>query len=421
VKALDCDVYQHQLQSFLPARLIDIHTHVWLNQFQAKEKDECRRAVTWPQRVALDNSMEDLLEAYRLMFPGKGVLPLVFGAALSLRDDLHTGNAYVRECAQKYRVPALLFTDPRWSEPEFEERIDSGHFLGAKVYLTRSDPRLAEKDIQIYDFLPHHQLKVLDKHGWIIMLHIPRPGRLRDPLNLAQMVEIEKNYPHVKVVIAHVGRAYCPEDVGNAFEILAGTRKMRFDISANTSAENFARLIRTVGPRRILFGSDLPITRMRMRRVCEGGRYINVVPKGLYGDVSADPHMREVEGDDAERLTLFMYEEVQAFQQAALAGDAPAGGRHHEGLLESGHALPGGVRKWPWRHPDRCGRQHLPGFLLRHLCNHAGALSPPGDRGRTEDGRPVNELPRLHHAHQATAAREAEGDSAGRPFRRAAL
>jgi hypothetical protein len=137
VKAVDRAVYQDQLRSFLPGRLIDIHTHVWLDEFQAREKDECLRAVTWPQRVALDNSIEDLLEAYRLMFPGKSVLPLIFGAAISLRDDLHAGNDYVRDGPQKYRVPALIFADSRWSETDFEERIDTGHFLGAKVYLTR--------------------------------------------------------------------------------------------------------------------------------------------------------------------------------------------------------------------------------------------------------------------------------------------
>ena len=318
VKSVDRNFYQKHLQGFLPGKLIDIHTHVWLHRFQAKEKDESLRAVTWPQRVALDNSIEDLRETYRLMFPGQVVTPLIFGSAISLRDDLAGGNEYVREGAQKVHAPALIFADPQWSEAEFEERIIAGHFLGAKVYLTRSDPKIAENDIQIYDFLPRHQLKVLDKHGWIGMLHIPRRDRLRDPLNLAQMVEIEKLYPNVKVIIAHVGRAYCPEDVGNAFEILAETRKMRFDISANTSAENFELLIRAVGPRRILFGSDLPITRMRMRRVCEGGRYVNVVPKGLYGDVSADPHMRDVEGEDAARLTFFMYEEIEAFRRAAL-------------------------------------------------------------------------------------------------------
>jgi len=319
VTAVDRDVYQQRLRSFLPPKLIDVHSHIYLIQTQAKQEvGECLRRVTWPQRVALDNSIEDLWETYRLMFPDKTVMPLLFGVANSLRDDLDGVNDYVRQCAQKYRAPALIYADPKWNETEFEERITSGHFLGAKVYLTRSDPKIAENDIQIYDFLPRHQLKILDKHGWIAMLHIPRKGRLRDPLNLTQMMEIEKNYSGVKLIIAHVGRAYCPEDIGNAFEVLAETRNMRFEISANTSAENFERLIRSVGPRRILFGSDLPVLRMRMRRVCEEGWYVNVVPKGLYGDVSADPHMRETEGDDAARLTFFLYEEIDAFRRAAL-------------------------------------------------------------------------------------------------------
>ncbi len=92
-----------------------------------------------------------------------------------------------------------------------------------------------------------------------------------------------------------------------------------FDISANTSRENFEKLIRSVGSRRILFGSDLPILRMRTRRICEKGNYVNLIPKGLYGDVSGDGHIREIEGEDAECLTFFMYEEINAFREAAEA------------------------------------------------------------------------------------------------------
>ena len=316
VKETDRKFYEEKLCSFLPHRIIDIHTHVWLAQFKVKE-DPSLRAVTWPQRVALDNSIEDLLESYRLMFPGKSVLPLIFGNALSSGDDIEGGNAYVSRSAAAFRVPALIFSDPSWSSAEFEQRIHAGGFLGAKAYLTRSDARIPENEIQIFDFLPHHQLAVLDQHGWIAMLHIPRAARLKDPVNLAQMLVIERRYPDVKLIIAHVGRAYCPEDVGNAFEKLAESRRMVFDISANTNAEVFLTLIKAVGPRRILFGSDLPVVRMRMRRLCEGGNYVNLVPRGLYGDVTNDQHMREMEADESAALTFFMYEEIEAFQRAA--------------------------------------------------------------------------------------------------------
>ncbi len=318
LKPVDRQFYEQRLSAFLPKKIIDIHTHVWLDKFKSKQKEQCLRSVTWPRRVAVDNSIEDLLSTYEVMFPGKTVSPLIFGSTSALMDDIHGGNAYVQECAAQHNLPALIFADPRWGEREFEERISSGHFLGAKVYLTLSDPRIPENEIQIFDFLPPHQLQVLDAHGWIVMLHLPRNGRLRDPLNLRQLLEIERRYPNVRVIVAHVGRAYCPEDVGNAFEVLGDTKKMVFDISANTCAETFEDAIRAVGPKRILFGSDLPITRMRMRRTCEKGNYVNLVPQGLYGDVSGDAHMREMTGDEAEQLSLFMYEEIDAFRRAAL-------------------------------------------------------------------------------------------------------
>jgi predicted TIM-barrel fold metal-dependent hydrolase len=318
VQPFDREFYEERLKSFLPSKLIDIHTHVWLDRFKAKVRVDPLRAVTWPERVAVDNSLSDLTETYRLLFPDKRVLPLIFGLSTSFADDLNGGNEYIRQCTERYQVPSLIFADPRWTESEFEKRVSSGQFLGAKVYLTLSDPRLREEDIQIYDFLPHHQLRVLDEYGWIVMLHIPRKARLRDPLNLTQVVEIERRYPNVKVIIAHVGRAYCPEDVGNAFEVLAETNRMLFDISANTCCEAFEQLIAAVGPQRILFGSDLPILRMRARRICEGGTYVNLVPMGMYGVVSGDPHMREVGMRDAEHLTFLLYEEIDAFRRAAL-------------------------------------------------------------------------------------------------------
>ena len=121
------------------------------------------------------------------------------------------------------------------------------------------------------------------------------------------------------MIIAHVGRAYCPEDVGDAFDVLKDARRMCFDFSANTNAWVFEQLLRAVGPRRMLFGSDLPILRMRMRRICEDGVYVNLVPGGLYGDVSGDKNMREVEGAEGRAAAFFMYEELLAFRRAAEA------------------------------------------------------------------------------------------------------
>lgn len=319
VKDVDHEFYEKRLRDWLPDKIIDIHTHVWLKRFNEREEpDRKARTVSWPAMVADENPIAHLLETYRLMFPDKAVTPLMFTSLVSVKN-LDKANDYIAQAAKERKFPAFVFSHPHWGAKEFEKKIKAGGFFGAKSYLSFAPHYLPEAEIRIFDFFPHHQLAVLNKHGLLMMLHIPRNDRLRDPVNLAQMLEIEKRYPDIKLIIAHVGRAYCPEDIGDAFKVLAKTRKMYFDISANTNAEAFRQLLETVGPKRVLFGSDLPILRMRTRRICENGKYINLVPKGMYGDVSADSHMREVEGEAAENLTFFMYEELDAFRRAAHA------------------------------------------------------------------------------------------------------
>jgi len=327
VTDVDRQVYERQLRDFLPRRIIDVHTHAWRDSdygdYQSAAKKE-HRTVSWPALVAKDNPIEDLQETYRLLFPGKQVTPVIF-PALPHGGNLRRVNAYAAQCVRRQHVPALIWSDPKWSAQELERRILTGGFVGAKSYLTMAPSYLSTNEIRCLDFFPPPHLEVHNRHGWVVMLHIPRDGRLKDPVNLQQMLEIERNYPRLKLIIAHVGRAYCDHDVGNAFEVLADSKRMYFDFCANTNAHVFAQLIRCVGPRRILFGSDLPITRMRMRRITSGDHYVNLVPKGLYGDVAGDKNMGEVTGAKAAKLTFFLYEQILAFQGAARRTGLSAG------------------------------------------------------------------------------------------------
>ena len=145
------------------------------------------------------------------------------------------------------------------------------------------------------------------------MLHIPRNLRLRDPINLAQIMEIDEKYPNAKVIIAHVGRAYIPSDVGDAFEVLKHTKNIYFDFSANTSDFAMQKMIEAIGVDRIMFGTDMPFTKMRMYRIEENGTYVNVVPRGLYGGIEGDVHMKE---SDESEITTFVYEELRALKRA---------------------------------------------------------------------------------------------------------
>ena len=98
VTPYDRRIYEEELKDFLPQKILDVHTHVWLDKYldhKPLAPGEVKRTVTWPSLVALDNSIEDLQETYRLMLPGKDVTALMFTS----RGAWDKNNAYVAECS----------------------------------------------------------------------------------------------------------------------------------------------------------------------------------------------------------------------------------------------------------------------------------------------------------------------------------
>lgn len=310
----DKRVYEEELRGFLPETFIDCHTHVWKKEFIHDTGEQ--RSCAWPNMVAADNPIEDLNETYRLMFPENKVIPCLF-AQCTPGTDLSRNNPYIAESAKQFGYPALYLAHPSQSAEEVERDVLAGGFKGLKVYLEYAPDYIPTSEVRVFDFLTHAHLEVANKHSWAVMLHIPRPKRLADPVNYMQMLEIEEKYPNIKLIIAHLGRAYAKEDLGNALDVLKNTKKMMWDFTANTNQYVMEQCLNTFGVDRFMFGSDLPIFRMKAKRVVENGFYINVIPKGSLGDVSIDPHMREVEGREADEITFFLYEEILSCKRAA--------------------------------------------------------------------------------------------------------
>ncbi len=310
VNDYDRQVYEKELKSFLPKDFIDIHTHVNLNTMTPQGSSN--GGSTWPSRISDELTAEQLLDTYRQLFPENNVLPLVFGSCSHVVKE---ANDYVYSSSKKFNFPILTRTDYAMEPSELAREVHANHSLGLKPYLTFCPPYIPSAEIRIFDFLPKEHLEAANKYGWIVMLHIARGKRLRDEVNIAQLMEIEERYPNVKMVCAHIGRAYSKQDIGDAFEILKNTKNLMFDFTANLCDDAIEACIEAVGTKRLMFGSDLPIAIMRMYRITdETGWYKNVVPRGLYGDVSDDKHMEE---SDEENITLMIYEQLRALKRVA--------------------------------------------------------------------------------------------------------
>lgn len=303
-------VYEKELLDFLPDEFIDIHTHLWLKEMTWY--GERNGVSSWDGLVAEELTMENLDDFLKRLFPDKKVTPLIFGSCLRSHKEV---NDYIIKSSKKYNWPMLYRTDYVMEPGFLEEEVNKNGFLGIKPYLSNCPSYIPNSEIRIFDFLPKEHLEVANKNGWIVMLHIPRNKRLRDEVNLAQLMEIEEKYPNLKLIVAHIGRAYSPQDMGDAFDILKNTKNMIFDFTANVCVDAIEACIKAVGTDRLLFGSDLPIALMRMYRIVdENGCYYNVVPRGLYGDVEGEPHMKET---DEKEVTFMIYEQIRALKEAA--------------------------------------------------------------------------------------------------------
>ncbi len=303
---VDMPFYRRRIESFLPRRIVDVHAH-------ATGAGEVRKGaplpVFWAERICPKGmDLPSLMKSYVLMLPGKEVRPVVFPMP-SKRLDPDRGNRYVAREAARFGLKALILTNPEWCKEELIDRVEQYGFVGLKPYPSTVHG-MGPDDARIYDYLPKAHLRAADEEGWLVILHISRPGRLNDRLNLEQLMEIDSAYPGARIVVAHVGRAYCGS-YGEAFEVLSQSKNLLFDISANSNPVVFENLIDSVGPERILFGSDMPIAAMHARRICEGNNYVNVT----LGADWEDEHTRMGRPEDG--ITFFLYEEIAAFKQAA--------------------------------------------------------------------------------------------------------
>ena len=306
----DKKVYEEELVDFLPKNIVDVHTHV----YRKEDKDQLPPGtpIYWPRRVAEDNTIEDIIQTYKDLFPKNNVVPVIFGCT---KGNYESINAYSAENSKKYGYPALLIDHADWSPEYVEEQVIKGGFQGLKPYLN-NQTKVNGSQAGIYDYLPKSHLELANKYGWKVTLHISKPDRLKNEDNIKTLMEIDEKYTNAKVIVAHIGRAYAPEDLGNAFDTLKHSQNLLFDFSANTLGYATQKCIEAVGTKRVMFGTDLPIAKMRMYRISEDGYYINVVPRGLYGDLTDAEHMRE---SDEETISNFTYEIIRGFKDCAKA------------------------------------------------------------------------------------------------------
>ncbi|MDH7601000.1 MAG: amidohydrolase family protein [Armatimonadota bacterium] len=308
VRPVDQRVYTEELRPWLPSTVIDAHVHIGLAEHIGPISEE-RKKENWAYEVGLDQSWEDLWRYLRALFPDLEVRVLAFG--IPLREvDLERNNEYVLDGASRFSqyAKALYVSRPDYPASMLESAFSRG-FLGVKPY---PDLVLSGKEEPgVYDVVPRHHLELVNRRAGIVMLHLPKKGRIADPDNIRDLIDLSHTYPSAKIIVAHVGRSFCLPTAQSALPALVGLPNVWYDIAAVMNPDVIEYAIRTLGLDRVLYGSDLPITLIRGYREHIGEIYINYTD----GDYSWNTNRKPP--DVEANYTYYLYEELKALIAAA--------------------------------------------------------------------------------------------------------
>jgi len=299
-------LYLESISPWLPSTIIDCHVHIGRSEHMETISPE-RFKEMWAIEIASSYTWEEMRDGFEMLFPDKTTEVLAFGWPYREMDsDLNNNYVLQGKDDPVNKAKILAVTRPQWDARKVAELMDQG-FIGIKPYPDLSPQ--CSNEVSTFDFLPHSHLEVLnDRHG-ILMLHLPRKGRVADQNNIDEILEINDRYPNIKFIVAHIGRAFCLPTAEKGLPKLAERPGIYFDTAANLNPDVFAYALELVGADRVLYGSDLPISFMRGMREHVGEQYINYTD----GDYSWNTNRKRPE-EEAE-YTYFGYEEILAIKK----------------------------------------------------------------------------------------------------------
>jgi glutamate-1-semialdehyde 2,1-aminomutase len=304
---LDRRIWEEELEEFVPRRVFDAHTHIYRWDFNTDPAKDASASAALFGRQFGQADWAALEACDRVLLPGREVHRLSFPYPFTPSCEFEASNRFVLEETSRDPVSgALMLVHPSMTEPYLDQHVRGGGFVGFKPYRFYSTTGDTVQ-CRITDFLPEHQIRVADRHGLIVTMHLARRDAVADPQNLDDLVRLTDAYPNVKWILAHCARSYSDWVVHRAASTLRKLKNAWYDTSSVCDSDAILALIEAVGIDRVMYGSDdLPVGALR-------GKYISFGYGWAY--LSETNHSIDLSHCDP-RMTFTRYEQLRAMRRA---------------------------------------------------------------------------------------------------------
>ncbi len=299
IRNIDQEIWNNELNSFVPQRIFDVHTHIYDVKFFDKG-DKFNKQELWPHA---DFSL--LKKWSETLFPQREIHYLCFGFP-RLNEDVEGMNTFVgEEIRRAINVKGLMLIKPTTPLHKIEEIAAKFPFIGYKPYMCFVPKNRSE--CSVFDMINDEQLKLASKNKWIITLHLSKKWGMADRQNIKDILLISDKYPGIKIILAHCGRSFGPWIMEKGISSFKNLPNVYFDTSAVCNSVVFQILLDNIDHKRILFGTDnIPAGTVR-------GKY---VPYGLSWDYLNVKNLRASKGLMSGEPTFVCYESLRALRYA---------------------------------------------------------------------------------------------------------
>jgi hypothetical protein len=274
----DLPFYMSEVAPCLPERILDFHAHTWTAETRS---DRGKPAGAGGRYMVsdVDYPPEKLLNDGSRCFPDREYSAVCFGNPTP-GTDWKKDTAYVSAAGEHPRLYPLVLAgcDLKLSREDYERALESGNFFGFKVFINWVGNDYG--DVEVEDMLGPAEMRLADEKKLIVMLHVPRSGRLADPVVQKGVGSLARDFPNASIVLAHCGRCYLPSEMSAAADCLKELPNVSMDTSMVMDPTTLQIALEAIGPERILFGTDFPVAAMRGRRVRVMDHWVDVVLEG---------------------------------------------------------------------------------------------------------------------------------------------
>lgn len=293
-----------KINEWLPNTVIDSHIHCWECH---NEKELINASAIIPgttfncfpwnlHRRILDKLFPNI--TYRVVLMGFPFLASEYDC-----------NKYILDLfsASENIIPIFLCIFNR--DLENIRKMLEKKYSGLKMYATREQKHT--DGTKIIHVFPEGILKIVDQISGALILHLPRDIFA----NLEELKYLAKKYPRVTFIIAHMGNVYCySSNVREVYNLVAPHPNIFFDTAMVADSQVIAEALVSVGSRRIIFGSDAPISYIRGRHIDYGNQGIRIQSSFPFNWVDKNEFVTYQE--DAKDFKLFHFNIINAIREA---------------------------------------------------------------------------------------------------------